>query len=142
MKKTKMILLVVIAFTMIITSISTIAETPITVTLDGQQLQFEVPPKIINERTIVPMRTIVESMGATLEWNSINNLIIAKKGNFRIEMQINNKVMKMNDFDVTLDVAPQIIDGRTLVPVRAIAKSLNADVQWDNENKIVKISTK
>ncbi|QGG47228.1 copper amine oxidase N-terminal domain-containing protein [Heliorestis convoluta] len=47
----------------------------------------------------------------------------------------------VNGEEIQSDVAPQIVEGRTLVPVRAIAEALQADVEWDGETSTVYIST-
>ncbi|MFA9422123.1 MAG: copper amine oxidase N-terminal domain-containing protein, partial [Sedimentibacter sp.] len=41
--------------------------------------------------------------------------------------------------DVIADPEPFIQDGRTLVPIRVVAENLNAEVSWDNDNRIVHI---
>ncbi|MGI6550403.1 MAG: copper amine oxidase N-terminal domain-containing protein [Syntrophomonadales bacterium] len=46
----------------------------------------------------------------------------------------------VNGHEVTCDVAPQIIDGRTMVPVRWVAEALGAEVNWDAQNNAVNIS--
>lgn len=140
MKNLKRILLLIVILAMTLTNIPTLAETPIKVTLDGKALQFDVQPQIINSRTFVPMRAIFEAMGATVEWYSDAKYIIAKKGNIKIAMQINNNSITKNEVAINLGVAPQIINGRTLVPVRAVAESFNATVDWDSENSTVKIN--
>jgi len=45
-----------------------------------------------------------------------------------------------NGRDLKTDAAPQIIDGRTMVPLRVVAEALGAEVKWDAENKIVFIN--
>lgn len=121
-------------------SIPVSAEMPIKVLLNGEELSFDVPPQLINDRTMVPMRKIFESMGATVEWEESTQTIYATKGDISITMQIDNTVIKVNNEEITLDVPPQLVDSRTLVPVRAVAESLQAKVEWDDPNQTVIIT--
>ena len=118
------------------------AEDGIKVLLDGQELIFDVPPQLIDNRTMVPMRKIFESMGASVEWDGNTQIVTATKDNIIVIMQINNKEINVNGESITFDVAPQLVDSRTLVPARAVAESLKAKVDWDGETKTVIIKYK
>lgn len=122
-------------------AITVIAAEEIRVVLDGQELYFDVPPQLINNRTMVPMRKIFEAMGASVEWEGTTQTINAKKNDVTITMQIDNKTIVVNGKEIVLDVPPQLVDNRTLVPARAVAESLNAKVDWDGNNQIVNINT-
>ncbi|MDD4689539.1 MAG: copper amine oxidase N-terminal domain-containing protein [Eubacteriales bacterium] len=112
------------------------------VELNGTELQFDVPPQLINGRTMVPMRKIFEAMGANVEWEESTQTIIATKQETTITMQIENLNIKVNGDNILLDVSPKLIDGRTLVPARAVAESLKAQVEWDDSTKTVIIKYK
>lgn len=111
------------------------------VMLNGDILEFDVQPQIINGRTMVPMRKIFESMGAGVAWEDSTQTITATKQNTTVVMQINNNVMLVNGNPTILDVPPQLVDSRTLVPVRAIAESFDIDVIWDEVTWTVMLST-
>lgn len=66
-------------------------------------------------------------------------LIIASSG----FVFANNPIkMIVNGTEIHADVPPQVIDGRTMVPARALAESLGAEVTWDAENHIVLIESR
>lgn len=112
---------------------------PIKVYLNDTLLDFDVPPIIENGRTLVPLRTIFEEMGMEVGWDSETSSITATgKGN-SISMRVNETSAYVNGEPLNMDVAPKVVDGRTLIPVRFIAESLGADVKWDGENRIVYI---
>lgn len=121
-------------------TIPVMANNDIKVLLNGETLSFDVPPQLINDRTMVPMRKIFEAMGATVDWNESTQTVTAKEDNIVIIMQIDNVVISVNDKDVTLDVPPQLVDSRTLVPVRAVVEGLDADVKWDGDTQTVIIT--
>ncbi len=111
----------------------------ILVNLDGKTLSFDVPPMIINDRTMVPFRTILEELGATVDYQEEGQVITATDGDTVITMQINNPTATVNGEEVALDSPPVIVDGRTLVPVRFISESLSATVSWNADTRVVSI---
>ena len=91
---------------------SVTAEENITVKLNGQTLSFDVQPQIINDRTMVPLRTIFEALGANVDWNESNRSITATKDDTTIKLAVDNNIMYVNDETVTLDSPACIVDGR------------------------------
>ncbi len=118
------------------------AQENVSVYIDGTKIEFDVQPQIINGRTMVPMRKIFEELGAVVGWFGDNQEIWANRGNITTWMNIGKNSMYVNTAEIVLDVSPCIIDGRTLVPVRAISESYGADVSWDGNTSTVSISTK
>lgn len=117
-------------------------EAPISVFLNDEKLAFDALPVVENGRTLVPVRTIFEAMGMTVGWDGTTSTITATGNGNSISMRINETTATVNDKTLTMDVPPKIVDGRTLVPVRFIAESLGAEVDWDEKNRIVNINTK
>ncbi len=113
----------------------------ITVFLDGEQIVFDVPPQTISNRTMVPMRAIFEALGATVDWNEEEQSITSTREGITIFMVIDNPVITVNGEEITLDVAPVKIDDRTLVPIRAVTESFEAEVLWDEDAQRVDIKT-
>lgn len=129
----------VIAIIALSLSFKVFANDKIKVFVNGTQVQFDVPPQTINNRTLVPMRTIFEAMRATIEWYDDAQYAIAKKAGITIAIQPNNLTMSKNDFGIELDVAPQIINDRIFIPVRAVAENFNLNVNWDEINNTINI---
>ena len=109
----------------------------ITVTLNGKALQFDVQPQLINSRTMVPLRAIFEALGATVNWNGDTQTVTSSKGNTSISLTINSSTMYVNGSPITLDSPACIIDGRTLVPVRAISEAYGVKVEWQQATQTV-----
>lgn len=92
-------------------------------------------PVIISNRTMVPIRAIVESMGGTIEWEQATQKItLNAKGN-KVEMWIGKKELLVNGVAKIMDVAPVIQNSRTYVPVRFAAENLNSKVDWINSTR-------
>ena len=127
-------------------------EDNIKVILDGKTLEFDVQPQIIDERTLVPMRVIFEALGADVEWEEETQTINTRRSDtdlFYISMRVGDKTIHKESVkanlptsnDIELDVPPMIIDGRTLVPVRAVSECFGCKVEWDGESRTVIIES-
>ncbi len=113
----------------------------IKVTVNGEKIIFDVPPQLINNCTMVPLRKIFEAIGADVLWDGATQTVTATKGDQKITATINNTNAYVNGALKTLNVPPVIIEGRTLVPVRFIATALGANVEWNSKTNTVVINT-
>ncbi len=113
----------------------------VTVVLDGEVLNFDVPAQIIDGRTMVPMRAIFEKLGAEVEWDGEANAVHANKLGIYIYMPIGSTEIGRNNVSQTIDVPAQIVDERTLVPVRVVSEYMGATVSWDQGTKTVYITS-
>ena len=118
------------------------ADSGISVTLNGEKLSFDVPPQLIDNRTMVPLRIIFEAMGADVDWNNDTQTVTATKGDERVIATINSKNVYISGETKELDVPPLVIDGRTLVPIRFVAEAFGANVNWDEGTRTVIINIK
>lgn len=109
--------------------------------VDGSKLQLDVPPQVIDQRTMVPLRAIFESLDATVTWDQVTQTATAIKGTYEVKITLDSTTAYVNGQPQTLDVPATAIDGRTLVPVRFVSEALNADVEWIQESQTVRITT-
>ena len=112
----------------------------INVYIDNELLVADVPPAIINNRTMLPVRAILEACGAEVGWDGATQTITATKGDTTIVMVIGSSEAYVNGALVLIDSPPVVTNNRTLVPARFLAESLNAKVGWDGNNRTVEIS--
>lgn len=133
-------------------TLSSFSADEIYVEFDGTQMSFDVNPQVINGRTMLPMRAVFEKIGALVKWDSDTQTISARKGSKTVNLAIGSDTLTIDkgktDDDgnpvlqtVTLDAAAQIISDRTLVPVRAVCESFNLNVDWDEKNRKVIITS-
>lgn len=113
----------------------------IAVYVDGTRLQFDVPPLVIDGRTLVPVRRIFEALGATVAWDQATRTVTAVKNGQQIALQVDAPGAQVNGFGVDLDVPPRLVDGRVLVPLRFVSESLGASVEWDGGANSVRITS-
>ncbi len=98
-------------------------------------------------RTLVPVRFISETFGASIEWDAASRKVTIRRDKtahnptVAIELWIGKSVAKVNSKDVILDVAPVIIPpGRTMVPLRFISEGFGSNVDWDAVNRKITIT--
>ena len=113
----------------------------ITVILDGRALEFDVPPQIINGRTMVPLRTVFEAFGASVEWYAGVQTVIATKGNTEVELMIGSTEPTINGRVVVIDQPGIIVEGRTLAPLRFVGEAFGGLVSWDETTRTVSITS-
>ncbi len=109
------------------------------VTLNGVPIEFDQSPITENDRTLVPMRAIFEAMGAKVDWNEEEQTVTATKDNNNISIKIGDNTMTKNGSEIALDVSAKVIEGRTLVPVRAVAEAFETTVNWNEAARMVEI---
>lgn len=115
----------------------------IRVFIDGKLLDFtDTDPIIENSRTLVPMRAVFEALGAEITWDQENMTVHAKKGETTVSLKIDDNTGYINNSLVKLDTPAKIKNSRTIVPIRFIVESFNADVEWDASMQAVIITTK
>lgn len=117
------------------------ADENVKVTIDGQEIMFDVPPQIINERAMVPLRAIFEALNATVEWDDETQTVTSTKDDTTIQFTIGKRKMYVNGDPINLDSPACLINDRTLVPVRAISEAFDMKVVWNSEGREVIITS-
>lgn len=113
----------------------------VNLSVDGNMLAPDVAPILEDGRTLVPVRAIFEAIGATVTWDNDTRTATAIKGDITIKLTIDDTTAYVNDTPKTLDVPARLVSGRTLVPARFVAESMNAEVWWDDETKTAYVAT-
>ncbi len=107
--------------------------------ISGKEVKLDTPPLISSGRTLIPVRAIASSLGATVLWDEREQKITIRQGTTVIEFEIGDDSMKVNGKSMDLDVPPQIINGRTVIPLRALVESLKLNIEWDDATQTVEI---
>ena len=111
------------------------------VEFNGEKVQFEQDPVIENGRVLVPFRFVAEKLGATVAWDAETKNVTCEKDGVKISLTANVKDVVVSGQSLEIDVPAQIMNSRVFVPLRFVADNMGADVEWDAENKTVKINT-
>lgn len=119
--------------------IASTASKQTTVIIDGKVQAYTQPAVIKDGRILVPMRSIFETLKSKISWDRDTQSVTAKRGATSIKLTINSKTATVNDNIVELDVAAQLINGSTMVPLRFVSDALGASVAWDGNTNTVSI---
>jgi hypothetical protein len=112
------------------------------VRVNGEPISFEgTQPRAMDGRVMVPLRGVLEKMGATVDWMPATQTVVAAKNGMEINLPIGSRHATVNGKDVMLDVPATTIAGSTMVPLRFVSEALGADVRWQSASQTVLIDT-
>ncbi|WP_162848402.1 N-acetylmuramoyl-L-alanine amidase [Paenibacillus nanensis] len=136
-KSVSIMLLMSLLFTMFASVGHAAAPPPPKLMLDGKQLASDVPPKIENGSTLVPLAILSEGLGYEVEWEQSAKKVTVKKDSTVIELVIGEAMIKVNDVIMETTTKPKLIDSRTMVPVRLVGELLGLTFEWDGTERVV-----
>ena len=100
--------------------------------LGSEEVVLDVSPIVLNDRAFVPLRTISEAIGATVEWDSYSSVAIVYRDSDRLVLTIDSNIALYNDIQIPMDVAPVLSNDRTLLPLRFISEWLGLQVNYES----------
>ena len=110
------------------------------ISINGSESILDAVPIIQNDRTLLPLRAVVEGLGGSVAWEDETKTAVFAKGGKVIFMTIGSKTAFVNTTEYTMDTEPVIIDGRTMLPIRFVAENLGFDVAWDENTRTITVS--
>lgn len=124
-------------------SIGAMAENDVvTVTVDNEAVVFEdQQPVIIEGHTLVPVRAVFEKAGATVAWDQPTQTATISNDEYVVTIKYGDSVMYRNGVAIELEQPADVINNRTMIPVRAIAEAMNYAVTWDGHHSLILVST-
>jgi len=97
----------------------------------------DIAPKLYNNTTILPLRFISENLGSEVLWDGEEKSVTINYDGHNIVFYIGKNTYLADGAEKKLDVAPQIVNNRTLIPMRALCESLGKEVKWHESGVIV-----
>lgn len=113
----------------------------IRVYVDGKPLAFAIQPVLDSGTTLVQFRPIFEKLGLTLGWNAATQTVTGEKGSLKVQLTIDHPVAYINDEATDLELAPRLVKGNTMVPVRFVSEATGKEVLWDGVTSSIYIKT-
>ncbi|HEY0868564.1 MAG TPA: stalk domain-containing protein [Fimbriimonas sp.] len=110
--------------------------------LNSQVVSFDVNPRVDNGVPMTPFRHLIEKAGGKVDWENLKKSVTANADGRSIFIQIGDQIAKVDDLAVTLELAPYLDRGRTIVPLSFIREALNVSVDYDKATGHVLISKK
>jgi hypothetical protein len=114
----------------------------INVVINGQPVAFTgTPPQEINNSVLVPLRGVFEQLGANVQYNPQTKTIFAARGSTNVSLALGSATAYVNGQAEQLAQPPTVLIGTTLVPLRFVAESFGAYVEWQPQTSTVQIQT-
>ena len=114
-------------------------EDEIKVLVNGRRIEFDAPPYITNGSTMVPMRAVLEALGATVTWDELTASAAAVCNTVVTKFSVGSTVFSRNGKSGFLPEAAALVGGRTYIPLRAISESFGFSVEWDGDGRAIYI---
>lgn len=112
------------------------------VTVNGVAVEFsDQEPVVIDNRTLVPVRGVFEHLGFEVEWLDDTRTAVITNSTHELRIAVGSNVFTTNGVTHTLDVPAQLINGRTMLPIRAPLESVGINVGWEEATRTVTVST-
>jgi beta-lactamase superfamily II metal-dependent hydrolase len=113
-------------------------------TVNGNSRTLDSPPIIKNSRTLLPIRAIIESLSGGVGWDPNEGKVIVTLGSTNLELWIGKNTAKVNGVNTPIDstnskVVPEIINSRTMLPLRFVTENLGCSVDWNATTKTITI---
>lgn len=114
---------------------------PLRISVNGYRLDcMGTSPVIKNGRTLVPMRAVFEALKCGVAYNGDEKAVYAIGNGKLIKIVIGSDTVYVNNEAQMLEAAAEIVNDRTLVPLRFVAETLGASVDYDERQGAVFIS--
>lgn len=144
MKKILRIFAIVAALIAVFGVMNVMAADEIEVYVNDSQIQFDVAPQIINDRTMIPFRYVANAFGAEVDYKEEadgTKIVTAVQGDKTLYLTIGNTnavlIENGKETELAFDVAPVIVESRTLVPVRLVGEAFGCSVGWNGDERQV-----
>jgi len=116
-----------------------------TMRVDGKAVPLEAAPIIMNSRTLVPLRALIETLGGRVVWSPSARTVDMFLGEHSVDISVGGNIGYVNDKAVAIDpanpkVVPFIISGRTMLPLRFVTENFGCSVVWVAATKTITIT--
>lgn len=98
-----------------------------------------IAPRIIDDRTLLPLRSVIESLGGSIVWNESDSSVTVNQNGNTVTFTIGSNNVNVNGQTQTIDSAPEIINDRTMLPIRAAAETLGMRVEWSEPTQTITV---
>ncbi len=109
------------------------------VTVNNNLIKFDAPPYIKGGVTMVPLRAVSEILGAEVSWDAETQTVSIVKDDITVEFTAGGTTVYVNGEPVEITLPAEITNGRTYLPLRFMAETLEFIVNWDGENQLIDI---
>lgn len=108
--------------------------------VNGEVVRGDVPPRIVGDRLLVPLRLIAERLGLAVVWRQDEKKVTLQGDGTVVALTIGRREAVVNGREVRLDLPPLLVDDRTLVPLRFVSEVFGARVEWDGTRRTAAVT--
>jgi spore germination protein len=98
--------------------------------VNDEKVETEVPPVLVEGRVLVPLRSVMEKLGASVTWQPEQGIVVVSHPRAVIQLQPGEPAGRINGVDYPLDVPPRLLEERIMIPLRFVSEALGAEVHW------------
>lgn len=117
-----------------------LAATRANVNLDGNRVNTENLARVVNGRTMIPVRCLAEQLGADVSYDTALKVARIVRAGVEIIMPIGSRTCTVNGKPFTMDIAPYIENGRTMIPARYVSELFGQSIEWVPEGRIAAVT--
>ncbi|MEX2461116.1 MAG: alkaline phosphatase family protein [Paenibacillaceae bacterium] len=136
----KLLSIIVLLSIILVIPKGTSAANPVQIIMNGAAMNTSIPPQIIKGRTYVPLRAIAEGLGSKVTWDPEQMKVTVEKANKLIAFTIGNPEVTVNSQQATIETAPYIVEGSSMLPLRFISEQFGLKVTWDSPTNTIYLS--
>ncbi|WEG16618.1 M14 family zinc carboxypeptidase [Alkalihalophilus pseudofirmus] len=115
------------------------SKVPVSLEVNGKNFGTSAGAFTVQGRTLVPVRSIFQELGATLQWDHVERVVRVYSGDTTIVIPIHKNEAIVNGQTVSLDAPAMLLDGHTYVPLRFISEAIGATVEWNQQTRHIRI---
>jgi hypothetical protein len=101
------------------------------VAVNGKSMTLEQAPVIVRGNTLIPIRFVTDALGGTVRWDDQERKVTVLRGDKMVDLWVDHADLLVNGQRITAEVAPQIMNNLTVVPLRILSENLGWKVTWD-----------
>lgn len=111
--------------------------------LDGEQLKLSNDVKVLNIKgsVMIPIRVVSENLGFKVEWDKTSQTVTVTDNSTTVRMTVGSTQADIDGTPVTMNISPQLNKNTTYVPLRFVSKEMGMNIEWDNKQKIVYLTS-
>lgn len=130
-----------LGFTLVMPVPAQAAPAAYTVYVNGSRIDTGQSPVYTQGRVLLPMAAIFQSLGASVSYDYKTKKVSAYRGGDSVILTLGSKAATVNGRTVYMDVPARAMGGRTMVPVRFVSESLGATINYDNNTRVVRVTS-
>lgn len=111
------------------------------ITVDGAPVALPQPAAVRGGYLVAPVRPVLEALGCTVGWDGAAGVVTVRRGERALDLKAGMPHARTDTGPLNLPVAPRMMGGTLVGPVRTLAEALGATVTWDARTQTVRITT-